>query len=114
MEEEWKEVREIPGIEVSNKGFLRRRKADGSIRYLNYGKNTKKGYVIVNFYAQPVKYRMMHRMVVEAFIRPIKPLEEVNHLNGIKHDNRLENLEITSHSGNLKYAFLQYQKRRKS
>ena len=48
---------------------------------------------------------LVHRLVRIAFSRqyPIGMLE-VNHKNGIKIDNRLENLEWCSHSDNLRHA----------
>ena len=42
----------------------------------------------------------VHRLVVAAFLGPIPKGMWVNHKNGIKHDNRLENLEITTPSEN--------------
>ena len=40
-----------------------------------------------------------HRFVVEQAIgRRLSPDEDVHHINGIKSDNRVENLEVISHS----------------
>jgi hypothetical protein len=46
----------------------------------------------------------IHRLVVEAFIKPIKKGLVVNHLDGNKHNNNLSNLEITTYSENNKHA----------
>lgn len=47
----------------------------------------------------------VHRLVAEAFLPNEKNLPVVNHLNGVKDDNRLDNLEWTDYSGNAKHAY---------
>src|SRR5699024_2829267 len=41
-----------------------------------------------------------HRLVAEAFIGEIPKGYVVNHINGIKHDNRIDNLEIITEKEN--------------
>lgn len=49
--------------------------------------------------------RSIHSLVAEAFIGPRPPKQVVNHINGIKTDNRPDNLEYTTQSGNHKHAY---------
>lgn len=47
----------------------------------------------------------VHRAVWEVVHGPIPPTLEINHRNGDKADNRLENLELVTHAENVRHAY---------
>lgn len=53
----------------------------------------------------PDKRYTVHRLVAQAFLGPRPAGMQINHKNGIKSDNRLENLEYCTQSANMKHAF---------
>ena len=56
-----------------------------------------KGYRQALLYQGPGKKKVntfVHKMVVEAFIKPLQGTEHVDHMNNVRDDNRLSNLQI--------------------
>ena len=84
--------------------------SDGTVFSLNTNKflkphKGKKGYLRVRllFDGKYINYRV-HRLVAIAFLPKLEGKNQVNHINGIKDDNRLENLEWCNNQENQLHA----------
>ena len=94
--------------EVSDSGRVRslregRRFRAGHIMSPNLGKF---GYTYVNLNEKGIrKTHKIHRLVAQAFLPNPENKPDVNHKNGVKHDNKLGNLEWATKSENTLHAF---------
>ena len=111
MEEVWKDIPSRVGYQASNLGNIR--SLDRVIEYNSRGvavKSLKRGrQLIPQRYPNGYRYiafknggnrttQLIHRLVLEAFVG--KSDLVVDHLNGVRHDNRLENLEYVTQRAN--------------
>jgi predicted XRE-type DNA-binding protein len=93
MKEEWRDIKGYEGhYQVSNLGRVKsfRRK---KVKLLS-PKLTQKGYYEVGLRKDETrKFKLVHRLVAESLIPNPDNKPQVNHINGLKTDNRLNNLE---------------------
>lgn len=101
-EELWKDWPRDPRIKVSNKGKVISCKR-GACYPLKVSHNNNGGYQTVH--AVHGSKQSVHRMVAETWIDNPNHYKEVNHINGDKDDNRVDNLEWTTRSQNMRHAY---------
>lgn len=92
-EEIWRQVKDFPDYEVSNKGRVRRPNGswNGIKCYTTYGKDHGNGYLTITLNNRKTMY--MHRLVAMAFIPNPENKPCVNHKDCNPSNNCVENLE---------------------
>lgn len=108
---EWRDIPGVPNYQASNTGLIRsvdtvvirRNGVPHTVRgKVLSDKPTTHGYVVVNIRRVSTK---VHRLVCLVFLGPPSPGQiDVNHKDGDRGNNRLENLEWATRSRNVLHA----------
>ena len=116
MKEEWKDIKGFEGwYQVSNLGEVRsiERQINNNGTLQTYKSHilkpsiTKKGYFYVILYKNSKgTHKYIHRLVAEYFIDNPDRLQQVNHIDGYKTNNLVDNLEWCNNSENQKHAYI--------
>jgi len=103
--EEWRDIKDFEGYyQISNFGRLKSFKQykNGKILKLTNSKNSYFSVVLcTNNYRKSTR---IHRLVAEHFLFNLCDYKLVNHIDGNKQNNRLDNLEWCSPSQNVKHS----------
>lgn len=108
----WKTIVDFPNYEISTNGEVRTKEYYDSRNHLRKSKLLEKQvnnvgyeYVILSNDTEKHKTLTVHRLVAKTFFDDYCDNLEVNHINGIKTDNRIENLEMTTRCENIKKRY---------
>lgn len=102
--EKWKNINEYEGIyEISNLGRVKSHY--NKIHFLNL-KPDKYGYISVSLTKnKKIKRMRVHRLVAQAFIPNINNYEIINHIDGNKMNNNVNNLEWSTQKYNVNQSW---------
>ena len=108
--EEWREIEGFTIYEVSNLGRVRNKLTSRVIG----GHTLKNGYIQVGLMNNKKQiFKMVHRLVSGAFIGRLPEGKEINHIDGNKTNNCVDNLEYVTHSENMIHCLEVLCKKRK-
>ena len=90
---------------IQENGYVIYLQRKNSIKFLR-SRIDRAGYITVRINKNgQSSTQFVHRLLAAAFIPNPNNKPFINHINGIKTDNRLENLEWVTHAENIKHAY---------
>jgi len=98
MTERWERIADFPAYEVSNIGNVRNRKT-GKVLHQCKQPGAYNSVMLYSNSKKPKRCRV-HRLVADAFLLNLDDLPQVNHKDGNKTNNCVENLEWCTRSEN--------------
>ena len=99
--DKWREIEECPSYCVSREGDIVNSLTGKKLKPRNNG-----GYSYVTLCDDEGHHqKAIHRLVAKAFIPNPQDRPQINHLDGDKSNNRVDNLEWCSGSENMKHAY---------
>lgn len=102
----WREVVDWEGLyKISDMGRIMSLHSRAKWKILRGGLN--KGYRFVTLSNQPYRQKKgwIHYLVMRAFVGPRPSKMEINHINSVRDDNRLENLEYITRHQNIQHGY---------
>ncbi len=97
MLEEWKQINDYPNYYISNLGVIRNDKTKRIMKLIT----DKAGYLHINLCKDGIqKYFLHHQLMGLHFIPNPENYKQIDHINGIRNDNRLINLRWGNSSQN--------------
>ena len=108
MEEIWKDIPEYEGLyQASNLGRIRSIKRYGTSGKILKGEIDEWGYIRISLSKNnKPKKNKAHRLILMTFCPTNDPKLQVNHKDGNKQNNKLENLEWCSASYNTIHSYI--------
>lgn len=97
-------IKGFPDYVINGLGEVYSLKSE-TIRKLKFNKD-KDGYLLVHLYQNRKRYaKKVHRLVTELFIFNVGNKPQVNHIDGNKENNNIDNLEWCTPSENSKHSY---------
>lgn len=103
--EVWKKIQDYPNYQVSNLGNVKRKYKNGKEKILKNCFDKDKYFIVCMSEKNKKTTKRVNILVAKAFIPNPNNYPIINHINGIKTDNRTENLEWCTYSHNSKEAY---------